>query len=42
VAVILLTAGCSALLASDPEVRKATAALEDTTAAPEQSEPAGR
>jgi Host cell surface-exposed lipoprotein len=39
-AVILLTAGCSALLASDPEVRKATAALDDATAAPEQSEPA--
>jgi hypothetical protein len=39
-AVIVMTAGCSALLASDPEVRKATAALEDATATPEQSEPA--
>jgi Host cell surface-exposed lipoprotein len=39
-AVLLLSAGCSALLASDPEVRKATTALEDATVAPEESEPA--
>jgi hypothetical protein len=37
-AVVVLTAGCSALLASDPEVREATAALEDATVAPEPSE----
>jgi hypothetical protein len=33
-AFILLVAGCSALLASDPEVREATAALADTASAP--------
>jgi Host cell surface-exposed lipoprotein len=40
-AVIVMTAGCSALLASAPEVRKATAALEDVSAEPQKkSEPA--
>lgn len=39
-AVVALTAGCSALLASDPELRKATAALEDAAAVPVQSQPA--
>jgi hypothetical protein len=42
VAVIVLTAGCSALIAAasdDPDVRKATAALEDATPAPKQSKP---
>lgn len=38
VAVILLMVGCSALIASDPEVRKATKAL-DNAAAPEPTKP---
>jgi hypothetical protein len=39
VAVILLMVGCSALIASDPEVRKATEAL-DNPAVPESTKPA--